>query len=417
MDSIKRCRTAEALSAYAAGRYSAAETVCVRTLMDYPNDPDLLHLLGVARLAHGSITAAIKALEAACVHAPVPSPEAHNNLGIALRKGQRPEDAIAAFRNALETRPGYAEAMYNLAVTSMDLADFATAADLLAEVTVASPEDARAHFALADALIALNDLDAAALSLRRYLRLAPGDEQGAELILASIGKAPVPARASPAFLRDLYRRKAKNWDLVPGYFAHRHVLDAVLRHASPLFLSALDAGCGTGLSGAGFRAMTQHMTGVDVSPDMLERARAKGIYDVLNEDDLLSFLTRHPDQFDLIVSAAALIHFGDLNAVLEAVWLALRPEGTFAFTTYSYDGSDPTAFGASSYRELAKSGCFAHGSAYLADLSKTCGFEICEVSEIIHEQSSTQKIPGFVAVLRKRNGVEGPFINGPLPGH
>ena len=45
---------------------------------------------------------------------------------------------------------------------------------------------------------------------------------------------------------------------------------------------------------------------------------------------------------------------------------------------------------------------------YLADLSKTCGFEICEVSEIIHEQSSTQKIPGFVAVLRKKNGVEGP---------
>ena len=162
--------------------------------------------------------------------------------------------------------------------------------------------------------------------------------------------------------------------------------------------------------------MTQHMTGVDVSPDMLEGARAKGIYDLLNEEDLLFFLTRHPDRFDLIVSAAALIHFGDLNPVLEAVWLALRPEGTFAFTTYSYDGSDPTAFGASSYRELAKAGCFAHGSAYLADLSKTCGFEICEVSEIIHEQSSMQKIPGFVAVLRKRNGVESPLINSPLSG-
>ncbi len=79
--------------------------------------------------------------------------------------------------------------------------------------------------------------------------------------------------------------------------------------------------------------------------------------------------------------------------------------------------SDPTTFGASSYRELAKAGCFAHGSAYLADQFETCGFEICEVSEIIHEQSSTQKIPGFVAVLRKRNGVEGPLSNGPLPGH
>lgn len=71
MDSIKRFRTAEALNAYAAGRYSAAITACMRTLMDYPNDPDLLHLLGLARLAHGSITAAIEALETACVHAPV----------------------------------------------------------------------------------------------------------------------------------------------------------------------------------------------------------------------------------------------------------------------------------------------------------------------------------------------------------
>ena len=336
------------------------------------------------------------------MHAPMPSPEAYNNLGIALRKGQRPEDAIAAFRKAIETRPRYAEAMYNLAVTSIDLADLATAADLLAEVTAASPADARAHFALAEAFIALNDLDAAALSLRRYLLLAPGDQQGAELLLASIREAPAPAKASPAFLRDLYRRKGKNWDLVPGYFAHRHVLDAVLRHASPPFHSAHDAGCGTGLTGAGFRAMTHHMAGVDVSRDMLEGAGAKGIYDSLNEDDLLYYLTRHPDHFDLIVSAATLIHFGDLNPVLEAVWLALRPEGTFAFTTYSYDGSDPTAFGASSYRELAKAGCFAHGSAYLADLSETCGFEIGEVSEIIHEQSSIQKVPGFFAVLRKR---------------
>lgn len=71
MDKIKRCRSAEALSAYAAGRHSAAETVCVRILMNYPNDPDLLHLLGLARLAHGTVIAAIEAPKAACAHAPI----------------------------------------------------------------------------------------------------------------------------------------------------------------------------------------------------------------------------------------------------------------------------------------------------------------------------------------------------------
>ena len=44
-------------------------------------------------------------------------------------------------------------------------------------------------------------------------------------------------------------------------------------------LDILDIGCGTGLMGAGLRALKRTLTGVDLSPNMLEQARRRGLYD------------------------------------------------------------------------------------------------------------------------------------------
>ena len=62
------------------------------------------------------------------------------------------------------------------------------------------------------------------------------------------------------------------------------LLDPVLEDRSNL--SILDLGCGTGLSGLMLRRRARHLTGVDLSPEMVEKARARGIYDRLEVGEI-----------------------------------------------------------------------------------------------------------------------------------
>ena len=52
----------------------------------------------------------------------------------------------------------------------------------------------------------------------------------------------------------------------------------------------LDLGCGTGLAGAAFRPHVDWLSGVDLSPAMVDEARRKGLYDQLTVGDIGWFL-------------------------------------------------------------------------------------------------------------------------------
>ena len=84
-------------------------------------------------------------------------------------------------------------------------------------------------------------------------------------------------------------------------------------------LRVLDLGCGTGLSGLNLKPWAAHLTGVDLSPEMAEKARARAIYDRLEVAELTGWLAQNQDYYDLIVACDTLIYFGDLEAVMKAV--------------------------------------------------------------------------------------------------
>ena len=55
------------------------------------------------------------------------------------------------------------------------------------------------------------------------------------------------------------------------------------------------------------------MTGVDLSPAMIAKARERGIYDELVAGDAAALLERERERiFDLIVAADSLVYIGDL---------------------------------------------------------------------------------------------------------
>ncbi|MCA9291616.1 MAG: methyltransferase domain-containing protein [Phycisphaerales bacterium] len=94
----------------------------------------------------------------------------------------------------------------------------------------------------------------------------------------------------------------------------------------------LEVGCGTGQLLAAL-APTRGL-GIDISPGMIDRARARQaphpelVFDVLDATDAAA---RGP--FDAVVSADVLEHVPDWSAVVDACVDACRPGGTIVLTT------------------------------------------------------------------------------------
>src|SRR5882762_8788105 len=96
--------------------------------------------------------------------------------------------------------------------------------------------------------------------------------------------------------------------------------------------TVLDVACGPGLVVAAFARVARHATGIDITPAMLERARAHaadlGLTNVTwRQGDVLPL--PYPDaSFSIVTSRFAFHHFLDPAAVLTQMARVCRPGGT-----------------------------------------------------------------------------------------
>jgi ubiquinone/menaquinone biosynthesis C-methylase UbiE len=111
---------------------------------------------------------------------------------------------------------------------------------------------------------------------------------------------------------------------------------------------ALDAACGTGRYAEHLAGLGHRVVGVDSSPEMLDRARAR----VPTGEFLLGDLHRLPladGSVDLVVSALALSHVPTLVPVMAEFARVLRPGGQVVISDAHHDlvllGSVPHALG------------------------------------------------------------------------
>jgi len=169
-----------------------------------------------------------------------------------------------------------------------------------------------------------------------YLRLAPGDAEVEHILVSLRGDAP-PPRAPDDCILQLYARFAefyeRNMRQELEYRGPEALAEALHRALDASgTLDVLELGCGTGLAARHLRPFARRLVGIDLSPDMAERATATGLYDTVEVAEITEWLMRGRERdFDLIVACDTLIYFGDLRQVLVPAARRLRAEGTFAF--------------------------------------------------------------------------------------
>ena len=245
------------------------------------------------------------------------------------------------------------------------------------------------------ALREMGSLEQAATSYREAIRHG-GDAETGLFALAALGKEVAPPIAPRDYIVGLFDRYADRFDdhLVGklGYQAHERLCEAILRLSPPPGRDVLDLGCGTGLCGPLLAPIAGRMTGVDLSPKMLDAARKRGMYEPLVCADIVAYLQgQAANTFDMVISTDVFIYIGDLREVFAGVKKCLRPGSLFGF---SIEASELHDF------VLQESRRYAHSPAYMHRLASDNGFEVLSLTPCGIRKEHGVDLPGFIGVLR-----------------
>ena len=96
----------------------------------------------------------------------------------------------------------------------------------------------------------------------------------------------------------------------------------------------LDVGAGTGLIGECLNQSACEIDAIDISPEMLEIARAKNCYSKIIEADLTKRLLINDNHYGAIVSAGTFTHGHVGPNVLDELLRVTRSGGLFVFTIH-----------------------------------------------------------------------------------
>jgi predicted TPR repeat methyltransferase len=279
--------------------------------------------------------------------------------------------------------------------------DLEAAADLLLQATDLAPNFASAWFTLGEIRQQLHQYEAAVAAFRRARAADPDDHHGAGLRLMRLGAEPLSGM-SPVYVQTLFDQYAPRFEaaLVDdlGYRGPALLFKAVLsvRAAArkpAFFKRAMDLGCGTGLAAVAFAREVDRFIGIDLSPRMIERARATGLYAELEIADMTQGLHGKPDESaDLILAADAMVYVSDLAPVLREAKRVLATGGLLAFTVETHAGEGVM---------IGEGLRYAHSAAYVRAQIEAAGLTLSLLEDLSARNEDNVPAPGLVAVATK----------------
>jgi predicted TPR repeat methyltransferase len=207
-----------------------------------------------------------------------------------------------------------------------------------------------------------------------------------------------PAAAPVDYVRCLFDRYADDFDghlrdklnyRVPELLFDKLAAQLPDKTSS---LDILDIGCGTGLAGEVFKPFAGRLDGIDLSPEMLARARRRGIYDRLEAGEIVALLSGWAVRYNTVIAADVLGYLGELQPVFDGVSKVLYQYGFFVFSVEQGDGAD--------YR-LRASGRYQHTAGYLRRCAQNAGFEVLSLGEAVLREQHGQPVAGHLVVMRR----------------
>jgi predicted TPR repeat methyltransferase len=343
-----------------------------------------------------------------------------------IAQGRAKEAATLLFDLIEEGRGGLL-ARFTLARALLAANDAGEAVRVARETAMLNPSVATAAVSLGEALRAAGTLPTAIGEFQRALRIDPSldearfglgrawlDAGEAEKALEAFAQIEKPsaelqaaiaqaeaakdqARSDARYVRHLFDQFSIDYDSrMRGQLGYR--APEILRELASFVLvqqndlSILDLGCGTGLAGVAFKPMAARLDGVDLSPAMIEKARALGIYNELIVGDIETGLAAFTRQYDLILAADTVVYLGDLEKLFAGVATRLSENGMFLFTA---EKKENDGF------ELGPKRRWRHSETYLRDVAAHAGLNVSGLITCSPRMEAGVPVDGLAVALSR----------------
>lgn len=321
--------------------------------------------------------------------------EAHNNLGNLLQEQGRLDEAISSYRSAIAADPNDAYSHYNLGNVLQEHGRADEAMASYRSAIAINPGYMEAYNSLGYMLQQQGKIDEAIDAYQKALEKDPDNPIAAHMLAALTGQTTESAPSK--YVKTLFDYFSRNFEdqLVEklDYRSPRLLREALdrLLDKDILFQNAIDLGCGTGLSGIEFRQITKRLSGIDISPKMIEKAREKDIYDHVHVADIIDFLKETQGRYDLFLATDVLVYMGNLNPLFSLVEKHALSGAYFLFLTESADEKDYI---------LRPTGRYAHSLNYIQTLAGEHHFEIAINQPAVIRKHHDGGIMGDHLILR-----------------
>lgn len=224
--------------------------------------------------------------------------------------------------------------------------------------------------------------------------------------LGTLDETQVVSRCPSEYVVDLYSTFAETFDdLLVGKLGYETptLLREFLQQTVPIrpgkWKTGADLGCGTGLAGLAFRDCVQELIGIDLSPQMVEKARERDCYDRLLVGDVTTALKENDElsSFDLVFACDVFVYIGDLSQVFANVFESLSGNGLFVFSTELLANAAPPDVPF----QLHACARFAHSRTYIETLAEKTGFMSLAMKQSAIRKNQGEDVQGLLVVLQR----------------
>lgn len=381
---------------YAKGDYALMEMCCREVVNHRPDDVDWIFNLGCALVANNKAKEAEHYFELVIKVNPGHS-VAHDNLGQLYEERGLLDKAGACYENAIHGDNVQGIHYRHLGVICLKSKNPEQAEKYFLKGMDTENIDAKAHVELGRAQCELGKIDEATKSFNQALHINP-ELNYARFWLSAINDQCSTDAAKHRFVSRLFDGHAQDFDkiLVDGLgyeipWLVAEELQKLIGASSTLDI--LDIGCGTGLCAVSLGSMTNTIVGIDLSGNMLVKARERGLYKDLIQGDIVEAMDHLNDKFNLVIAADVFVYVGGLSEAFRACNSMLNEGGFFAFSTELSDHHDGYM--------LRATGRYAHSVNYISKLAAKNNFNIRVQRDVLLRMDSGSEIRGMMFILCK----------------
>lgn len=342
---------------------------------------------------------------------------AHLNYGTLLYRSGRKSEALEEYRAAAVLEPEKPEISYNLALVLKDLGDYEEALGLMFNAHQRAPEREDFAAGIMETLtgLAAENAELALKIAENWQKIEP-DNVFSRRILAGISGMPTESGDDRLYAEKLFDNFAATYDETLERLNPQITAEFLRRHGAAAG-NVLDLGCGTGLAAQALKTADNTFDGADISANMLEAARRKGLYRELYQADAAALLRNMAagteannavsyNDYDLILAFDVFCYMGNLEEILTAAadlmrrtdrrragsgkTEAARAMPELWFTTESADEERGKDF------YLTATGRYKHQRAYVEKTLQDAGFAEIDAYPLALRQENGEDVPGFL---------------------